>query len=319
MKFIAEEVSGILERWNIRFARFRTDLEPAGSPERSLARTVVQDDQGRLYRLEKINFLNVERKNEIARIRADLGRTLPEIIAPLPLGDGAYIAEIREEFWQTTPFIEGLPLDRPAYAGEGWRGPVLADFLVRLKAAAVALPDLPQTTVFSVRRFVEDLEDKLRDRDAVLHGRILPAIRRLEEHLFPEEDSLPAGFAHGDFHPLNIVWSRTGIRAVVDWEFCGWKPELYDAALLVGCLGMEHPRFLDGDFVRGLLESLQKSGAYAAESWKTFFDLVLALRFAWLSDWLRRADAEMIDLEAVYLGLLLEKRDFLIRCWGLPA
>jgi homoserine kinase type II len=109
------------------------------------------------------------------------------------------------------------------------------------------------------------------------------------------------------------------VRTVVDWEFCGWKPEIYDAALLVGCLGMEHPRFLNGDFVHGLLDRLRKNAFYAEKSWRSFFDFVLALRFAWLSDWLRRSDAEMIELETVFIGLLLENRDFFIRNWRLPA
>jgi len=43
---------------------------------------------------------------------------------------------------------------------------------------------------------------------------------------------------------------------------------------------------------------------------------VLALRFAWLSDWLRRGDREMIDLEAVYIGLLLGEREALERAWA---
>lgn len=97
------------------------------------------------------------------------------------------------------------------------------------------------------------------------------------------------------------------------------KPEMYDAALLVGCLGMEHPRFLNGDFVLGLLGFLKKNAPYSPESWAVFFDLVLSLRFAWLSDWFRRSDPEMIELETVYLGLLLENRDFFIRNWRLRA
>ena len=43
-------------------------------------------------------------------------------------------------------------------------------------------------------------------------------------------------FAHGDYHPLNVIWTKAGIAAVIDWEFSGLKPEMYDAAILVGCL-----------------------------------------------------------------------------------
>jgi homoserine kinase type II len=316
--FSPEKASKILECWDIAFLRFRSDLEITGSPERTLDRTVVEDDRKRLFRLEKVGFLNVERKNEIARTQALLARTLPEVISPLPLPDGTFVAEFDGAFWQATPYVEGLPLPRPDYAGEGWRGPVLGDFLVRLKAAERTLPAADGAAVFSAGRFIEDLDRKIEGRHPALMARLRPAVRSLEERLFPEEAGLPTGFAHGDFHPLNMVWSETGVRTVVDWEFCGWKSEMYDAALLVGCLGMEHPRFLDGDLVHSLLDRLRKDASFAASSWKAFSDLVLALRFAWLSDWLRRGDAEMIDLETVFIGLLLENRDFFIRAWRLP-
>ncbi|MHB8056221.1 MAG: phosphotransferase enzyme family protein, partial [Candidatus Aminicenantales bacterium] len=258
-----------------------------------------------------------DRKIEIAETLTVLGRRLPEIPAPLPLPDGKFAAESDGGFWQLWPFVEGVPLRRPEYAGDGWRGPVLADFLVRLKSAAADLPQTGAKEVFSPAAFVRSLEHKISGLGDSLHERILPAFHRLETAYFPAEPGLSSGFAHGDFHPLNVVWSPEGIRAVVDWEFCGEKPEMYDAAILVGCLGMEDPRFLGGDFVYGLLDSLGQSAAYAPESRRSFFDLVLAIRFAWLSDWLRRGDAEMIDLEAVYLNLLLENREFFVRNWRL--
>ncbi|MCK7479555.1 MAG: hypothetical protein M0C28_21095 [Candidatus Moduliflexus flocculans] len=60
-----------------------------------------------------------------------------------------------------------------------------------------------------------------------------------------------------------------------------------------------------------------RAGAGLSEAaWTCFPDLVLALRFAWLSDWLRRDDREMVDLEAVYIGLLLENREALERAWA---
>jgi homoserine kinase type II len=57
-----------------------------------------------------------------------------------------------------------------------------------------------------------------------------------------------------------------------------------------------------------------KGGAgYAEAGWACFPDLVAGTRFAWLSDWLRRDDREMVDLEAVLIGLLVEGRSVLAR------
>ncbi len=56
---------------------------------------------------------------------------------------------------------------------------------------------------------------------------------------FTGENSI--SFCHGDLHPLNVIWGEKSIRAVIDWEFSGIKPEIYDLANMLGCLGMEDP------------------------------------------------------------------------------
>jgi homoserine kinase type II len=307
----------ILDFWKIRPARFRPEAGISGSPERCLFRTVVEDETGGSFILESLDSRTTERRRDIARSLAVLGRRLPEVRPYLPLEDGSFVLAEGRRFWQVSPFVEGCLLQRPEYAGEGWRGPVLADFLVRLKEASAELPDTSPAGTFSPAGFVRSLEPKIRDRNAALHGRILPAFRYLEGEYFEKEPGLSTAFAHGDYHPLNVIWTKDGIAAVIDWEFSGLKPELYDAAILVGCLGMEHPRYLADDLAVELIAALKNKAGYVAASWASFFDLVLALRFAWLSDWLRRKDAEMIDLEAVYIDLLLENREFFRRNWAL--
>jgi homoserine kinase type II len=313
-----DTLAGILARWGLRPARLRPDIEIAGSPERSLSRAAFENADGSITILESLDPSVIDRKRDIARQIGALHPRLPEARPYLTLPDGDFFARAEGRFWQAAPYVEGLPLPRPDYAGEGWRGPVLADLLIRLRAAARPLKEAAGDSVFSAALFIRDLERKIRTRESVLHARIQPAFNHLDESFFPGEPGLPAAFAHGDFHPLNMIWSADGIRALVDWEFCGMKPEAYDAALLVGCLGMENPQFLLGDLVMELTARLRRDAGYAERSWASFFDLVLALRFAWLSDWLRRDDAEMIDLEAAYIGLLHENRAVFGRSWGLP-
>jgi homoserine kinase type II len=313
-----ETLAGILARWGLRPVRLRPDIEIAGSPERSLSRMALEDADGSVHILESLDPSVIDRKREIARMIATLHPRLPEARPCLTLPDGDFFARAEGRFWQAAPYVEGAPLLRPDYAGESWRGPLLAGLLVRLQAAALPMKERVGLSVFSAALFIRDLEQKIRAREAALHARILPAFAHLDASFFPVEAKLPASFAHGDFHPLNMIWSADGIRALVDWEFCGMKPEAYDAAILVGCLGMENPQFLLGDLVMELTSWLRRDAGYADRTWAAFFDLVLALRFAWLSDWLRRGDAEMIDLEAAYIGLLYENRGVFRRSWGLP-
>jgi homoserine kinase type II len=141
------------------------------------------------------------------------------------------------------------------------------------------------------------------------------------EHLrggfFEKYEKLPTAFCHGDYHPLNIIWSENGIASVIDWEFCGQKIELYDVANMVSCLGMENPNTLKKQIVIDFISKLKESKVFENESWENFVDLVLAIRFAWLSEWLRFKDANMIQLEIDYMQLLLENRNFLKQLWGL--
>ena len=46
-------------------------------------------------------------------------------------------------------------------------------------------------------------------------------------------------------------------------------------------------------------------------------DFIVALRFAWLSEWLRKSDKDMIKLEQVYMLLLIENKEKLMHSWGL--
>ena len=49
---------------------------------------------------------------------------------------------------------------------------------------------------------------------------------------------------------------------------------------------------------------LRKSGMYQRQSWDHLFPLMLLIRFAWLSEWLRGQEDAMISLEIDYLNFL---------------
>jgi len=45
--------------------------------------------------------------------------------------------------------------------------------------------------------------------------------------------------------------------------------------------------------------------------WQFFPEYLLALRFAWLSEWLRQKDKEMIEMEEAYMKLLVGNMEIL--------
>jgi homoserine kinase type II len=144
---------------------------------------------------------------------------------------------------------------------------------------------------------------------------VTPIIKHLEHSFFETHSTLPAALCHGDFHPLNILWKEDGIRGLIDWEFFGLKPEGYDAANMVGCLGMEGPGSLAGGMVLSFMETLRTADLLNPESLRTLPDLTLALRFAWLAEWLRKGDREMIGLELTYMHLLLDNLEKIKTLW----
>jgi len=131
----------------------------------------------------------------------------------------------------------------------------------------------------------------------------------------PVYEKLPVAFCHGDYHPLNVIWSANDIKGVIDWEFCGFKSEIYDAANLIGCVGVENPQSLIGDLVKSFIADLKKANIISKKSWKYLLEFIVALRFAWLAEWLRREDAEMIRLELDYLRLLIDNKNILQKAW----
>lgn len=282
---------------------FRPDLPLAGSPERSAWRSVVAAADGSRFVLERIASTAYDRKRRIAKTLQRLsGAGIEQVATPLPALDGDPLPLVDHALWQMTPYVEGLALVRPAYTLDAWRGAAAADFLIHLQA--VSGPHVDAHPHFSIQTYIHQLFGTLSTANPRVAKQFRPFGDYLERHLFPVHDGLPAGFCHGDFHPLNIIWGAKTIRAVIDWEFCGSKPEIYDLANLLGCLGIEDPRSLEGPFAARLTERLGQAGIYAQRSWQALPAMVLAIRFAWLSEWLRKNDAEMIRMEADYMTWL---------------
>ncbi|MGA6926262.1 MAG: aminoglycoside phosphotransferase family protein [Desulfosarcina sp.] len=298
--------------------RLRPDLCLAGSPERTVWRSVVETHDNRLFVLEKIPSRRYARKRRIAGILQWLAdHKLAEVLSYRQDTDGEAISLFDHGLWQLCPYVEGVPLDRPAYAMDEWRGNAAAAFLTRFYHICLQNPAHSVILPFSIVDYIRNLFATLSHRQPTIAERYHPFTAHLERHLLPVHDGLPRHFCHGDLHPLNIIWGKDAIRAVIDWEFCGIKPEIYDLANLLGCLGMEDPRSLAGPFANRLIARLKGSGIYADASWNALPDLMLAIRFAWLGEWLRKDDRPMTRLEADYMSLLLDNRRELSDRWCL--
>ena len=311
----ADAMNDLAPFWGIKPKRLCPDMVVPGSPERCLERSVVEGSEGRFFILEKIPQQSVEKRERIAGALQYLrGRGLLEI-HPYLFAKGKSVLETESGAFQMGLYIEGIELIRPDYVSDGWRGQAMADFLVRLRQASVDMTAFRDDVPFSIKDYIRDFMDILQHHQSVLFKALTPVRNFLRTGFIALHDEIPVAFCHGDYHVLNIVWGSDHLRGVIDWEFAGMKPELYDAALLIGCIGVEDPEALVGDFVLEFIRVLKEKGGISEPSWGALLEFVIAIRFAWMAEWLRKQDVAMIELEMAYLNLLIENADQLKREW----
>ncbi len=309
-------LKSLLKNWCIDPSDVFPDAWIAGSPDRTLRRMVIVDTREKSFVLEEISPPAMGRKQDIAGIIDDLSRRGMKQVHPYcPDQRGDVVSGYDGRFWQLREYIRGCILPRPEYLEDAWRGEALAEFLIALHdTSEKALADTEGAT-FSIIRFIDGFMTKLRTYRPEVLRELNPLLDYLADEFYRVHDVLPRSFCHGDYHPLNVVWSEKEILSVIDWEFCGVKTEAYDLALLLGCLGMEDPRALIGPLIRSLMSCIRESGIYASDSLAVLPELVMALRFAWLSEWLRKNDVEMVCLELDYLSLLFHNQSTLKSAW----
>ena len=304
--------------WGISFQKAHPQMMPEGSPERTLFRCVIEDSSKERFVLEQISSSAFHAKMKIIKTLEFLSRKGMSKIVPYRAGPGGqYIQTFKEAFWQLVPFSPGISLDRSTYLYEGWRADVLADFLIDLRDKSQGMLFFLKDDVFSIKKYVFTLAERIKTREPGIFPAVESVVAFLERDFMSVYESLPVVFCHGDYHPLNIIWSDRDVQAVIDWEFCGLKPEIYDVANMVGCLGMEHPSSLTADLVVNFIVRLKASGIFSSVSWRYLLEFVIAMRFAWLSEWLRKDDREMIALELEYMDLLITHRQTLNLAWGI--
>jgi homoserine kinase type II len=295
-----ERLRGVLALWGLEFEAARPDIPVQGSPERCRGRMVVRANGG-LYLLEELDPSSVERKRVIARRLAHLAGQGLAAAGPLAGQDGGQVQAAHGSFWQASPFVPGIALNRETYWRDAWRGEALARYLADMRRAARGMgTDEPP---FDLRAYVRRIEADTRRLHPHVHDRLAPLFRLLDRRM-AGCDNLPTAFCHGDPHPLNIIWGEDRILAAIDWEFCGPKCALHDIALVLGCVGSEDEEALHGAFARAFQETARSEGLLDAAQEAYLPVWTLALRTAWLAEWLRRGDAETAEFEVFYMTVL---------------
>ena len=315
-QFSRETLKAVMELWPMRLKKAHYNIPIQGSPERSVFRFVLEDKKGKYFVLEQIPVKSLKHKRQIAATLDFLSKkNLARIQPYLADEKGKHVIKYKNGFWQIMPFVRGIPLDREKYMYEKWRGPALADFLIELRRKTSGSSFFDPTKTFSLKDYVYKLIHEINLYNKDIKNEIKDVAGFLEKDFMPAYKRLPVAFCHGDYHPMNIIWSADDIKCVIDWEFSGYKSEIYDAANLIGCIGVEDPQSLNDNLVKSFIADMKSADIISKISWKYLMEFIVALRFAWLSEWLRRSDAEMIRLELDYMRLLIEKKNSLQKAW----
>jgi homoserine kinase type II len=309
----------ILRNWRVEPKTLLETSTDSHAMDLPILHIEFEDMEGRRWVLEKITSDASAHKLAIAEILETLANHDMEAILPYGRNTlGQFITRYAGQLCMLRPLSKGITVNQKAWFKGPWRAEALAGFLTKLQCVAEACDFNDNAQAFSVIALVQQRMDAfLRHRPDVARS-LDPVFQGLEKTLFPIIDRLPAKFCHGDFQPRNLAWGEGTIASIVGWEHCGIKPEGYDAATMVGALGFDNPDALINAFTRRFIGRLRDEAPYAAISWQGFYDLVIAIRFGWLTEWIRTNNEKARDLEMLYMNLLTAQKDYILKKWGLP-
>lgn len=303
-----------LTLWGLTPGRPRTDILLPGSPERCVTRMAVEDDTGRVWMLERLHLGQFDRRERIGRALHALAESGLPIPAYVPRSTDQFVMEQDGFHWQLSPFVPGDPLPQPEFVDDPERGQSLGAFVAGLHQHGATIREFDTEPPFILEDYVNELMGAMAPRRPEIHEDLLPVLGALAP-LFEAWGDLPTALCQGDFHPLNVIWRDRSVAAVIDWEFMGIRPALFDVANCLGCVGIEDPRALVRGLAPALLTTLRDAGILDPAGLALLPELVLGLRFAWMSEWLRKKDAEMATLELKYMRLLTNSLDTLLPAW----
>lgn len=302
-----------LSPWGLTFKRIREDILLPGSPERCASRVALDDSTGRTWMLEQLKPGQFDKRERIGRalaMLADAELPVPAYVA----ANGRYCVEQEGAYWQLSPFVFGDPLPQPEFVDDRERGVSLGGFLAAMRLVSSLSDEYNNVPRFDLEAYVNELMAVMAPRRPDLHEALLPVLGVLAP-LFDAWHELPVTLCQGDFHPLNVIWRKKEVAAVIDWEFMGLRPVLFDVANCLGCVGIEDPHALVRGLAPALLTTVHDSGQLDHADLALLPEMILGMRFAWMSEWLRKQDEEMARLEVRYMRLLGNSIDTLLPAW----
>ncbi|MCK4767163.1 MAG: phosphotransferase [Desulfobacula sp.] len=279
---------------------------------------MVQDKEDTLFLLEKFSKRKFQIRHTVAKAIEHLNDNgLKVALLYQKSNNGEFLPFFKDACFQLSFFLDSTGIKRPDYLSSSKMGKSFALFLICLSNTSANIESKLSFKPFSIKKYIYKLFSEMKIYNNAVYKKYFPFLAFLEKEFMDVHDKLPVAFCHGDLHPLNVLWNHDQIRAVIDWEFAGIKPDIFDAANLVGCAGIENPEGLGMPMVMTFLKEMRAKKLYSETGWRFFPEYILALRFAWLSEWLRKEDKDMLEMEEAYMGILVDNMEVLRQGWGI--
>lgn len=207
--------------------------------------------EGRAFAVKQVLDVKPEQARFQHQVTIELARDGIALPAPLPTRSGETLAQVRDAVFAVHPWVDGRGVAalewsarQCAQAGTTLGRIHLALARVLPAACAPRRPTVPrtETALREVDRYLTLIaqNDGAEDFDRVAVDRLHQRRRLLAAmaHLRPEEGRWlePAGYVHGDYHDLNLLWEGEDVVAVLDWDRMrvrAWAEELVRSATLM--------------------------------------------------------------------------------------
>lgn len=299
----------LLSAWDFAYASSGDSALITGSPNRTENRFLFQDDSGSFYVAEGYNKAKMEAQKRQNILLETFAENHLEGIYPFCRTlSGEHGTIYGDLFWQIRPYIAAdAMVEQRDFGSKGDFGKLWGEFLLQMKEIFVRLPEKPAMP--NAPFYMSGYMPKLFTLAERKMPSILEKLRHFENLLAPFfkwERSVQQMFAHGDYHPGNILMGEGKIKTVIDWEFTGMKFPGYDMALLIGCLGMDHPDNLASEAVVVLQDILYENHFMEEDAWEHLTEMISSTRMGWLGEWLSMGDENLVKQEMELLSILLE-------------
>ncbi|OEV09334.1 hypothetical protein AN218_22405 [Streptomyces nanshensis] len=217
------------------------------------------------------------RQHAATRALAAAGLPVP---APQATPEGDTLATVGGRSYALTPWAAGEMLPARSWSREQAAavGVLLAELHTELADAMPAAPREVPVSVTSAAKATARFADFRRQAAAGHAGFDADVERALTEReelldrwagrLPQDGERGPAGWCHGDFHDLNLLWETGSVSAVLDWDRLGVRPyadEVVRTATLPVMFGAgEGP--LDLELVAAFVGGYRKASGLPAEA-----------------------------------------------------